>query len=85
MYVSNNTQQYAEPPAGEEAGRFKVENQHVQQALEDCMMKVEATENAVRCRTPTGPEIEEEKEGYVSYRFFKYFFGRHQGRAGLGW
>lgn len=74
MYVSNNTQQFAEPPAGEEVGRFKVENQHVQQALEDCMMKIEATENAVRCRTPTGPEIEEEKEGYVSTASVNFIF-----------
>ncbi|XP_022095690.1 nesprin-1-like isoform X2 [Acanthaster planci] len=65
MYVSGNTQQFSEAP-GEETGRFKVENQHIQQAMEDCLMRIEATENALRCRTPTGPEIEDEKEGYDS-------------------
>ena len=72
MFDSNNAQQFPNAGAGEEGGRFRrgeVENQHIQQAVEDCIMRIEATENAIRCRTPTGPEIEDEKEGYVSIHF----------------
>ena len=46
--------------------RQDVDVQQVREAIDECTMRLEATENSLRCRTPTGAEVEEEKEGYVS-------------------
>ncbi len=71
MYVTGNTSSQLESSG--EGWRYRprqeVDAQQVKEAIDECTVKLEATENALRCRTPTGPEVEDEKIDYVSFEY----------------
>ena len=67
MYVTGNTSQPLDSSG--DSWRYRrpeVDTQQVREAIDECTTRLEATENALRCRTPTGAEVEEEKIEYVS-------------------